>query len=193
MATHAEIFEKLKRLHGKQVQCQPAVIKSVDKDALTCTVVMLDELEMPGVRLQASIAGTKPSSYHVNYPAIGSSVLIALIGGEESAGEYYVAAMNEIDGFDIKIEATEVSFSKDSLSLTDGKSTIGLKNGSVLIEAQGKVEIKNSAESLKSIIGDLITELQGMQLVTPTGPGTFNPVNITNLVALNVRLNSFLS
>jgi hypothetical protein len=193
MATRAEILQKLRGLHGKQVQCQPAVIKSVDKDNLTCTVIMLDELEMPGVRLQASIANAKPSSYHVNYPEPDSSVLIAMVGGEESAGEYYIAATSEIDGFDIKIEAMEISFTKDSISLTDGKSTIELKDGKVLIEAQSKVEIKNASESLKSIIGDLLTELQAMQLITPTGPGTVNPVTIAKFVAINVRLNTFLA
>jgi hypothetical protein len=87
----------------------------------------------------------------------------------------------------------EISFTKDSISLTDGKSTIELKDGKVLIEAQSKVEIKNASESLKSIIGDLLTELQAMQLITPTGPGTVNPVTIAKFVAINVRLNTFLA
>jgi hypothetical protein len=76
-----ELGRKLREL-GRVVTIMPAVVKSVDEDELHCTVMMLDDTEVPQVRLKAAIDGITDGI--VQIPSIDSTVLVGLIGNDTS-------------------------------------------------------------------------------------------------------------
>lgn len=75
-----EIALKMKRSFAGPVQCEPGVVKSVDEEKLTCVVTLLDQTEIMDVRLKAAV--DEVTEGLVQIPAVGSSVLVALIGNK---------------------------------------------------------------------------------------------------------------
>lgn len=75
-----QVADKMKAAFAGKVQCEPAIVKSVDETKLTCVVTLLDETEVPDVRLKAAVDNVKDGL--VQIPEVGSSVLVALIGNK---------------------------------------------------------------------------------------------------------------
>jgi hypothetical protein len=73
-----EIARKLKQMIGSTIQVEPAVVLSVDETKLTCRVRLLDDTEIPDVRLKAAIDELTQGMYQV--PEVNSSVLVGKIG-----------------------------------------------------------------------------------------------------------------
>lgn len=61
---------------------EPATVKSVDTENLTCVVELTDETEISDVRLKAAIDGVQDGI--VQIPAVDSTVLVASIGNKVS-------------------------------------------------------------------------------------------------------------
>lgn len=93
-----EIIRKLRELNRQPMTVEPAVVKNVDEANLTCTVVLLNDTEIPDVRLKAAIDETPGSTTKdglVQIPVVDSTVLVAMIGNDTSTR--FVMAFSEVD------------------------------------------------------------------------------------------------
>lgn len=209
MTEYEEILNRLKRLNSSVVPCIPAVVKSVE--VVTCTVVLLDGLELAGVRLKA---GNDEGSEFIRVkPRPKSTVLIAQVGEDETAGEYYVAAYNEVDEVLVKMKDTLVTINKDTVSaaVKDSSYSLTKDNAFVTVGAAGnqskitvsKTEImlepklwltvQNSQANLKTILQDIASTLRDISIVTPTGVGTLRPDLIAKMQLSVVQISNLLN
>lgn len=208
MSLQSEILAKLKALNPKTVPCLPATVKSVE--GFTCTVILPDGLELAGVRLRAAI--DKSEEYFTFKPRLKSTVLIAQIGDEDTAGEYYVASFSEVDAVNLLIGKTEIGADKNAVNVVIENSYLMMKKDevkvlvgtnsshskitvtptAVSIEPKNFLTIKNQTTDLKNVIQDLISAIQNISIVTPTGVGTLNPAQIPSVQAILVKLNQLM-
>jgi hypothetical protein len=94
MTKEAEkLIELLKTLGKTPVVVEPATVKSVDTDNLTCVVELADETEIPDVRLKAAIDGVKDGM--VQIPKVDSTVLVGTIGNKVSVR--FVLLFSEVE------------------------------------------------------------------------------------------------
>lgn len=77
-----ELIRKLKELMKAPMQCEPATVKTVDEDELTCSVELADGTELNDVRLKAAIDGVKDGA--VQIPEVESTVIIGRIGNDSN-------------------------------------------------------------------------------------------------------------
>lgn len=160
-------------------QIFPATVESVDLDACTCDVQDLQGVMMYDVRLRAS--ADDETIGMVCYPARGSWVLVGRIGNAESS--LVVLATTELQKVTIEVGG--------SLVTVDG-ATIELKQDSAVYNIQSSGHaIEQGAESLKSILSDLISQLE-LLTVTCSAPGSPSspPINVAALTAVKARLNT---
>lgn len=220
MTEHEEILKRLKGLSQSVVPCIPAVVKSVE--VVTCTVVLLDGLELAGVRLKA---GNDNGSEFVRMkPRPKSIVLIAQVGDDESAGEYYVAAYNEVDEVTVKMSDTLVIVNKDivsaavkdsSYSLTKdnafvtvgaegNQSKITVSKTDILLEPKLWLTVQNSQANLKNILQNIISEIRDLRVLFAeptafaggypvTGSAKIDPAASVRLTDELIKLNNLLN
>lgn len=217
MTEYEDILKRLKGLSQSVVPCIPAVVKSVE--VVTCTVVLMDGLELAGVRLKA---GNDNGSEFVRMkPRPKSIVLIAQVGDDETAGEYYVAAYNEVDEVMVKMSDTLVIVNKDSVSaavkdssysltkdnafVTVGaagnQSKITVSKTEILLEPKLWLTVQNSQANLKSVLQDLISVVRDLSVVVTgtagpnpvTGTGFTSPAQKTQLSTILVKLSNLLN
>ena len=84
-----ELLRKLKELNRAPMTIEPGIVKlgSIDLTNLTCTVVLLNDTEIPDVRLKAAVdeipdLNTKDGL--VQIPVEESTVLVAMIGNDSA-------------------------------------------------------------------------------------------------------------
>ena len=77
-----EVVRKMKELFAAKSGIVPAVVKSRDIAKLTCIVELLDETEIPEVRLKAAIEDVTITDGLVQIPKVDSTVLIGMIGND---------------------------------------------------------------------------------------------------------------
>lgn len=94
-------------------------------------------------------------------PKVGSLVCVAFIGKETAI----VVGSSALD----KVECTSEGFS------------LKIENG--------KIQIKNEQANFKKLLNDLLTELKGAIIQTPSGPGNFAPQNIAKFEEINNKIN----
>lgn len=215
MVTREEIFQKLQGLNKKEITCQVATVKSIDTKKKTCTVILQDGLELPDVRLKAAVDLKESEEYYYVIPRPKSTVLIALVGGEPTAGEYYVIAVNEIDSLQLKIDKTELFVAKNkivaqvnkrNLTITDSEISLKDSNNTASVAeiriADGTVKIKtgflgikleNDFGSLKDALFDLTQKISMLQIVTSTGVGTVSPASLAQLQAVGAKISQILN
>jgi len=75
-----ELIRKLRELQKIPMIIEPATVKSVNEEELTCVVELVDETEIPDVRLKSAIDNVTDGM--VQIPAASSTVLVALIGND---------------------------------------------------------------------------------------------------------------
>ncbi len=141
-----------------------AKVTSIDEAAQTCNVEeLVGEHEIFDVRLRAS----KATKGLLIVPEVGSQVLIGAIG--QSDTEYCILSFTKVK-----------------------KLSIDIDNVSYEIDNQGFL-IKKGGEDLKSILNDLIQQIQ-LLTVTCTAPSTPSsvPINAAAFTGLKARLNTLL-
>lgn len=196
MADYEDILKRLKGLNPSVVPCIPAIVKSVE--SVTCTVVLLDGLELSGVRLKAGV-DTSEDFIRIK-PRPKSSVLIAQIGSDETAGEYYVAAYNEVDELTMKINDTLVIVNKDKVSaevkdasceltkdntivkvgkVGDSQSKITVSKTAIILEPHSFISVKNQQASLSTILQNLVNELKNLRVVFAPPTAYAGPYPVT--------------
>ncbi len=209
MTENEEILKRLKGLSQSVVPCIPAVVKSVE--VVTCTVVLLDGLELAGVRLKA---GNDNGSEFIRVkPRPKSIVLIAQIGDDETAGEYYVAAYNEVDEVTVKMSDTLVIVNQDTVSaavkdssylltkdnafVTVGaagnQSKITVSKTEIMLEPKLWLTVRNSQANLKTILQDIASTLRDISIITPTGVGTLRPDLIAKMQVSVLQITNLLN
>lgn len=77
-----KLVAKFREMFKISMIIEPATVKSVDVDNLTCVVELADETEVSDVRLKAAIDGVNDGI--VQIPVVDSTVLIAAIGNKVS-------------------------------------------------------------------------------------------------------------
>ena len=98
-------------------------------------------------------------------PKVGSLVCVAFIGKETAI----VVGSSALD----KVECTSEGFS------------LKIENG--------KIQIKNEQANFKKLLNDLLTELKGAIIQTPSGPGNFAPQNVAKFEEINNKINQLLA
>ena len=68
------------------------------------------------------------------------------------------------------------------------KVTCTMEGFSLKIE-NGKIQIKNEQANFKTLLNDLLTELKGAIIQTPSGPGNFAPQNVAKFEEINNKIN----
>jgi hypothetical protein len=76
------LIRKFREMFAIPMMVEPAIVRSVNMDELTCDVELMDETEIPGVRLKAGVDGFTDGL--VQKPKIDSAVLICIVGNESS-------------------------------------------------------------------------------------------------------------
>lgn len=203
-ATKEDVLNKLRRI-GYQpiVPCVPATIISVE-DNMTCTVKFPDGFELADVRLKAGVDEKK--EFFVIKPRAGSTVLLASLGNDDTVGEYYVVAVNEIDSIEGLIDKTaflidktqvlvttdkaELSVQTARIKLLQGESLIRIYEETITIESNKKIAIRNQSENLKSVLESIVGLSESMKVITGSA-GSISPVSPTlqsNFIATKKKI-----
>lgn len=136
-------------------------------DGVGCTIKINGGLELPGVRLRATIAdGTDE---FIVYPKVGSKALALSVSGDLS------------DLVLIKADKVE---------------KIVYKQGMVEFELDattGKVKLTNGAVSLKDLFSQLHDIISQLIVLTPNGPSSgLGPTSVTSLAQFSTAFNNLL-
>lgn len=130
MSFEKEMNTALKKFRQRDVPTFSAEVVSVDKENGTC-VVNDGDMDHPDVRLSAVIDGRNDAFYL--FPNTGSSVLVAPIN--EDLKTLYVEQYSEVEELNYKVGATAFKVDQNGFAIAKG------------------------SENLRTILGDLIDEL----------------------------------
>lgn len=157
-----ELADAFRRLAKRDVDTFPVTVVAVDKPAGTCTVTD-DEIEYTDVQLTAVKDDTGNKFFL--FPKVGSSVLVSPIN--EDIHRLYIEVCSEIESLQLSVEGVQLQ-----------------------VDASGFL-LKKENETLKKLMGDLLTAIKDMKFTTNTGT-TINLVNKPSFEALETRVNNFL-
>lgn len=166
MDTAAEIKKVLKEFLGANPNLPITVtVMSVQGDS--CTVKLLSGLDLPDVRLKATVNEDEDSLLIV--PKIGSEVIVMSQTGELSSLMV------------IKVDAVEkIVYKKaDFEFVVDGTTK--------------KVTIKNGTANLGVLMNNLIDAISTAQIICPNGPGTINLTTVEQLNQIKTMFNLILN
>jgi hypothetical protein len=166
MDTPAEIKKALMDVLGITPNL-PLTATVVSVEGSTCTIKLLDELELSDVRLTATIGESQDGL--IIKPKVGSEVIVMSQTGTLSS--LMVVKVNEIDSLTYK--------NADFEFIVDGITK--------------KVTIKNSQANVGSLINSLIDTISSAVLITPAGPGSIAPSTITALNNVKLMFNLILN
>lgn len=155
--------EALKALERRKIVTSVGTVTKVT--GTSCEVSRQELPKLTDVRLH-SIAKDLENYIQIT-PAEGSKVICLEIEGAPE--ETCIVKYGEIESFKVIIEGCEIS-------------TVG-----------GKMNLKNTETSLKSILNSLFQVLQSAVIQTPAGPGSFSPGNIQSFQEMNTNTNKLLS
>ncbi len=153
----------LKALNDRKIVTSLGTVNKVE--GIVCEVERKDMPKLTDVRLHAIAQDLE--NYIQITPAEGSKVICLEIEGAPE--ETCIVKYSEIEAFKVVIDGCEIS-------TTDGKMVL-----------------KNSETSIKSILNSLFFELQNAIIQTPSGPGNFSPANVQAFQEMNTDTNNLLS
>lgn len=172
MATHEEIFDKLKRLNKSAMACQVATMQTYEKATNTITVMIGNGLKIPGVRLKAA-TDAKVAYYEIKIPKAKSTVLIGLIGDKPEAGEYYLIMCDEVETKEFKMNSMKLRADKNGIFAINGTSNLGQLLQDLIDEVKG--------------LNILVVGTAGANPLTVTSAKP-NPANIANLTQIAAKI-----
>ncbi|MEM8506241.1 MAG: hypothetical protein AAF717_00365 [Bacteroidota bacterium] len=135
----------------------PLLVSAVDKDQKTIDGFGVDGFNYKGIRLTASI---EAKDAVVLYPNVGSTVLVSIIG--KSLEHLFVVAVREVESIDAVIGTTELHVDNDGH------------------------RIKRNGEDLRTVLNDMIDELNKIFVVNGT------TINVAAMNLIKERLNQIL-
>ena len=161
-----DILNGIRQLSDKPAESFPAEVTENYPDKDYIDVTTHDGTMYPEVRKRSNIDGKKGI---VITPVKKSFVIVTRIQGSNSL---FMSMVSEIESVKITLENHEIKLDKDGLAIN---------------MSSGKYDIKNDQENLKSLISDLISEIEKITVTTGTGPsGT--PINIVQLQQIGQRV-----
>lgn len=205
--TNESVYNKLMKVGGQPViPCVVATVVSVE--GTVCTVKFPDGLELAGVRLKAAVDASK--EYFILKPRVDSTVLLASLGRDDSVGEYYVVAVNEVDSveglinktswildksrLDLKVDSTRLLVESGTIRLQQADSVVTIFDGQVTIDSQKKVAIRNQSGDLNDVLKQIVGLSESMKVLTGS-PGSLSPVSPTlqfNFIAVKKAIDDLL-
>lgn len=172
------IRKQMKELFAGDEQVFPAIIKTVNEDDFTCTVIFDDELEYTDVRLRSIVDPGKQGFSFI--PAVDSMVMVGRIANSE---QLYVALFSEIDKVLLTSGSMELTIDPDQIELKKGEATFK--------QTEAGFTMTRNNEGLKKVLEDLITAIN--QLTVPTGVGpSGTPINAAAFTQIKNRVGNFL-
>ena len=189
----------------------PAVVTAVEAASRTCRVEA-ESGDYEGVRLFAVEDGRLRGL--TVYPAVGSQVLVARIGGSNdllvvSTGEVDAVEITRGDELSLRIDADGVSVAMGEAraAVTRDKVEAAHIAGAVTVDASGARMVSASGMTLgvsaqgvsmggkngglKKTLSDLCEALSRLTVTIGTG-ASGTPVNAAEFAAINERLNEYL-
>lgn len=136
-----KILEKLINLMlAKKLQMQIAygIVTSVDKDVCTCTLKRDGETELPNVKLRSVVDDSEYKC--VQFPAIDSAVLYALIEADETNA--FVLSISELESIYINVKDTTILIDQDGVVINGGENL-------------GIIKIEKLEEKLNSLVDEI--------------------------------------
>jgi hypothetical protein len=162
-----EIKKKIRELNGNQMTL-PISCEIVKVDGISCTVKIAGGLEVPDVRLRASLVASDNSL--VLTPKVGSKAMIWSVTG--TLDDTILLKSDEYETLSYKQNGLEV--------LIDSKTK--------------KVTIKNERVSLKSLMEELHDVISNLKVITPNGPSTaLDPSSIASLLQFKTHISQLLN
>ena len=177
MNQQEQLIEAFRRLSRWQPAVAAAQVVSVQQQ--TCTVRFLtDDVEAAGIRLQAT---EKDNDDHlIVYPQVGTAVWVLLLN-------------EEWQGLVVFLDAP------DRWAYQKGATRFVLAGDLTLHAGTGKLQLKNNAQSLKALLGqvkDLLGKIASAGIPdmpgTPAGLQGIDPTLATGLTALNNHIHALL-
>lgn len=132
-----------------------------------CTVKLAEGLEVSGVRLLAT-NGNGDNGFKI-VPKVGTDVLVL----SQSTGVDNLVVI-KIDEWD------KISFKQNDFEF-------------ILDAETKKATLKKTGANLGQSLSQLTQALQNAQIITPAGPGTFDPATIATLVTVQTALENLLT
>ncbi|MBX2904997.1 MAG: hypothetical protein KF744_03105 [Taibaiella sp.] len=175
----ARIKAGLETMMAPQPQLVSGVVVagSVNTTTNTCDVSLLSGVFVKDVMLSAV---SESADGVLCFPKDGTSVVIGTVYG---GGQWVLLNASELETF-------RIGLGNVSLEITD--SGLSLQNGSASVNVSELIKIATAAESLHSILTDLVNAIAAITVGTPSGTSTV-PVNIASITALLPRINNLLS
>lgn len=171
----------------------PAVVKSINEDESTISVVFSDEVMIDDVRLRSVV---KTGNKIVWLPKLESVVLVGCI---ENSDEYVCLAMEEVDKVLYVVDNTKVETSANGhliqvnntrVETTDGSCLLQKNNTKIEVSDNGILVEKNN-ETLKTIIDDLLNAIMQLTVNTNVGPSSI-PINMVDFQNIKTRVDQLL-
>lgn len=156
MKKEHELLKGMSELFGAPIQVFPATVKAVDTDNHTIDVEDSNEVELFNVRLKANIDTSAENV--VGIPAVGSHVLVGLIGNSDKA--LYLVKATTLTQLSGQIGDTTFIITTDGIVLDGGE------NGPVFISS----DLIDDINAIKSDLNDLKTVFSSW-VVTPSDGG----------------------
>lgn len=166
MDTAAEIKKALTSVLGITPNL-PMTATIVSIQGTTCTIKLLDELQLSDVRLTATISESEDGLLIV--PKVGSEVIVMSQTGTLSS--LMVLKVNEVDAVKYKNADFEV----------------------MLDPVTKKVTVKNGKVNLGLLVNNLIDAIGAAVIITPNGPGSINPSTVSILNNIKGQFNMILN
>lgn len=150
-------------------------VESVDRSMYQCDLLPVDgSAKIIGARLTAT-AGENNTI--VLIPTEGSYVIVSQINDNDA----WIAMCTEVDEV-IVANHTDISV------INEGDITVE-NGGDVIMNAGKQAVLKNAQTTLKDILNDLNEALQNAVIMTPAGPGNFDPATVTKFVQVDTLVN----
>lgn len=167
-------------------------ITAIDQEEMTCDVQPLNgSAAIFGVRMSAA---PDHSGLHI-IPLVGSTCIVTFLSKDTA----FLSMASDLDHVLIDVEGTAVKVYADGVEMGTGNSEFNMLSAETMMAsgaevkvASGGVLVKNGAETLRSILDDLITQIGLLTVGTPAGPSTV-PVNAAAFNLIKARIATLLT
>lgn len=111
-----------------------------------------------------------------------ASGIAILINQYKEAGHKNVITVDNGNVSAVLNKVTVETTDNGDITVSNSKATASIdKDGNVVIDAQGKYTVKNSATDLATVISELANAVENLTIVCPDGTGTVDPGSIADI------------
>lgn len=202
--TSEEVLQKMIRVM-RQTSLPVFIAEVTEVKGNVCSVIFPDGFELTGVRLKAAIDEKK--EFVLITPKIKSTVLLSSLSQNESDGDFYVIACNEVASISGVIDKTKFSIDKTAIAVSIEKSNVllkaaeitinqdetkvVLKGGVASVHGKDKLQIETDRGTVKEVLLKFATFLKSIKVLTgsPGSPSPILPVLLSDIVQIEEYIN----